>query len=65
MNNDRPIIFTVKTRRAGTLTIGTNDPRGRDEEVFALYPDELFKIMSDITEALNSKGYAVLFEAEE
>ena len=65
MNNDRPIIFTIQERRTGVLTIGTNDPRGRDEEVFALYPDELFKVMGDITEVLNEQGYAVMFEAEE
>ena len=65
MNEERPIVFTVsKSDMNEMYRIYTHDGRGSDENVFNLYADELFKTMLDISEVLNDKGYAVLFEVD-
>lgn len=65
MREDRPIIFTVSvSERTGLHKIVTKDPRGIDENVDSLFADEIFKTEKDISEVLNDRGYAVLFEID-
>lgn len=68
---ERPVVFTITERitRRGREAIRmykiyTIDPRGSDENVDSIYADEIYKTMADISEVLNNKGFAVLFEAD-
>ena len=72
MNEERPIIFTILMfERKGQCQIKTNDPRGENchylqktrpgGHTHRLY---LADDMLAITEELNNKGYAVLFEVD-
>lgn len=66
MREERPIIFTIDethgTSSGFMYDIRTKDPRADGEECHNLYADEIYKNMADLSEVLNNKGYAVLFE---
>ena len=65
IREDRPIVFTLSvSERTALHSITTKDPRGSDENVDSIYADEVYKTMLDISEVLNNKGYAVLFEVD-
>ena len=67
MNEERPIVFTIQEQGrcdCKMYNFITKDPRGSYESVWSVYADELFKTMVDISEVLNNKGYAVLFEVD-
>lgn len=65
IREERPIVFTLSVSERTLLhSIKTKDPRGSDENVDNLYGDEVYKTMRDISEVLNNKGYAVLFEVD-
>lgn len=66
---DRPIVFTISKTggsNAGFIfyQVTTKDPRGEAESIVDVYDVELFRIMVNISEVLNNKGYAVLFEVD-
>lgn len=62
MNEERPIVFTISEINHGVSML-TKDPRGSDENSEVDY-GIIFEVMRDITETLNNKGYAVLFEVD-
>lgn len=65
MATERPIVFTIQKQGRNDCemyNIITKDQRGSYESEWSIYANELFKTMVDISEALNNKGYAVLFE---
>ena len=72
MNEERPIVFTILMfERKGSCQIKTTDPRGENCRYLQKirhggYTHRLYLAddMLDITEELNNKGYAVLFEVE-
>ena len=64
-----PIVFTISKTDGSNVElvfykIATEDPRGESENIFNLQDNKLFKTMSDISEVLNNKGYAVLFKVD-
>ena len=67
---ERPIVFTISqiTRNFGGLfEIKTKNPNGKDFN--KVCPDEvgitqLYTTLEEISEDLNDKGYAVLFEVD-
>jgi hypothetical protein len=64
MNEDRPIVFTIKQKSfAPKYDITTTDQRS---SLCALdvKQENIFQMMLDITTVLNNKGYAVLFEVD-
>ena len=64
---ERPIVFTIQKQcrdDCEMYNLITKDTRGRYESAWSIYANELFNIMVDISEELNNKGYAVLFEVD-
>lgn len=67
MNNDRPIIFTIRYNTSTkSYTIATTDERVVciDKVTDNLLSAEIMETMCNITGILNNKGYAVLFEVD-
>lgn len=73
MNEERPIVFTItlNDKYHRNCYISTKDIRGMNCDYIkeALdggnsYMSDLFDDMCAITEELNNKGYAVLFEVD-
>lgn len=65
MNNDRPIVFTIRFNTAtNSYTIATTDERVVciDKVTDNLLSAEVMEAMCNITGILNNRGYAVVFE---
>ena len=61
MNEERPIIFTVTPLDSGHYRIYTEDSR---TDLQANCGSDLSTMLASISEELNNKGYAVLFEVD-
>lgn len=59
---DRPIVFTISDLKNKNYMVTTKDPRG--EQLNTNKTQALFYKMCRISEELNNKGYAVLFEVD-
>lgn len=72
MDNDRPIIFTVRENyKYHKVQISTEDSRALFSKIYSTYVQDdgeefsdLFNIIHYISEELNDRGYAVLFKVE-
>lgn len=61
MEEERPIIFTVTPLDNGHYKIYTEDSRA---DLQANCGRDLYTMIASISEELNNKGYAVLFEVD-
>ena len=59
---ERPIVFTISTLGSKNYRLVTKDPRGLELNVEKT--QVLFQKMLTLTETLNNKGFAVLFEVD-
>lgn len=65
MNEDRPIIFTVKELQNGNYySIETDDQRGCLLNEINYPKQKVLWKMQDIARRINNAGHAVLFEVE-
>ena len=62
MNEERPIVFTISDLGNKTYSVTTKDPRGC--ELNTEKTQALFYKLRTLSEVLNNKGFAVLFEVD-
>lgn len=64
---DRPIVFTISENNDNTYSIVSKDSRARwgdGGRIGFLHSVDVFSNMVYISEELNNRGYAVLFEVD-
>ena len=67
MNEERPIVFTIikaTSNFGGLFCIKTKDARYAGSDYIDVGVSQLFETLEEISEDLNDKGYAVLFEVD-